>query len=90
MQGQHNIALKNIFPIVLHTLIGDHLTHALRGLVFGSQFPNLTPNLSFDHNSCISSLNEHARTFLASTLQDLSNGILEAQFGVWFPFQPMI
>jgi hypothetical protein len=43
---------------VSHALIGDHLTLAIRGFMVGSQIPNLTPCPSFDHNSCILSLNE--------------------------------
>jgi hypothetical protein len=43
---------------VLFAPIGDHLTLTLKGFVIGSQIPNLTPDPSFDHNSCISSLND--------------------------------
>ncbi len=43
---------------VLHALIRDHLTPTLKGFVLESQIPNLTPNHSFDHNSCILGLNE--------------------------------
>jgi hypothetical protein len=41
-----------------HTLIEDHLTPTLRGFVVRSQIPNLILDPSFDHNSCISGLNE--------------------------------
>jgi len=43
---------------VLHTLIGNHLTSYLKGFLVRSQILNLTPNLSFDHNSCSLGLNE--------------------------------
>jgi hypothetical protein len=43
---------------VLHAPIKDHLTFALRGFVVKSQIPNLTSGPSFDHTSCISSLND--------------------------------
>jgi hypothetical protein len=43
---------------VLFAPIGNHLTPTLRGFVIGSQILNLTPDPSFDHNSCISSLND--------------------------------
>jgi len=52
----------------------------------GNQIPNLTLAPSFDHNSLKSGLNENARAFEASTLQDLSNGVLGAQFGACLPF----
>jgi len=45
----------------LHSLIGSHLTPSLRGFVVGNQIPNLTPNPSFDHNSCILSINEQCK-----------------------------
>jgi hypothetical protein len=44
---------KDLSSIVLHNPIKDHLTPALRGFVVGNQILNLTPNPSFDHNSCI-------------------------------------
>ncbi len=49
---------KDLSNDVLHALIGNHSTLTLRGFVVGNQIPNLTPILSFDHNSCISYLNE--------------------------------
>ncbi len=49
---------KNISNNLLHALIRDHLTPTLKGFVVKNQIPNLTPDPSFDHNSCISSLNE--------------------------------
>jgi hypothetical protein len=42
----------------LHAPIKDDLTFALRGFVVESQIFNLIPDLSFDQNSCVSSLNE--------------------------------
>jgi hypothetical protein len=52
------IPQKDLFNGVLDALIRDNLIVALRGFVVGSQISNLTPNPSFDHNSCILSLNE--------------------------------
>jgi hypothetical protein len=43
---------------VLHFPISNLFTFVLRGFVVGSQIPNLIPNLSFDHNSCFSYLDE--------------------------------
>ncbi len=51
-----------------------------------NQIPNLTIDLSYDHNSCISSINEQCKPVLASTFQDLSNDIMRALFGVFFVF----
>jgi hypothetical protein len=82
------IPKKIISKGVSHALIRDYLTLALRGFVIGSQILNLTPTLSFDHNSCILSLNEQCEGTLAFTPQDLSNGILGAQFGACLFFQP--
>ncbi len=50
---------NDLFNNVLHAPIENHLTSTLRGFVVGSRIPNLTPASSFDHNSCISCLNEH-------------------------------
>jgi hypothetical protein len=47
------IPQKDLSNGVFDPPIKDHLTPTLRGLVVGSQIPNLTPNPSFDHNSCI-------------------------------------
>jgi hypothetical protein len=49
---------KDLSNDVLHALINDLFTLALRGFVVGSQIPNLISDLSFDHNSCFSDLNE--------------------------------
>jgi hypothetical protein len=38
---------------VLQVQIKDHSTLALMGFVVGNQTPNLIPDPSFDHNSCI-------------------------------------
>jgi hypothetical protein len=43
---------------VYHTPIGFHLTPTFQGLVVRIQIPNLTPALSFDHNSSKLGLNE--------------------------------
>jgi hypothetical protein len=49
---------KDLSNTILHPPIEDHLTFALRGFVVRNQIPNLTFDPSFDHNSCISYLNE--------------------------------
>jgi hypothetical protein len=49
---------KDLSNGVLHTLIGDYLTPALRGFMVQSQIPNLTSAPSFGHNSCILGLHE--------------------------------
>ncbi len=49
---------KNLSNGVWHIPIGDHLTPAFRKFVVMSQIPNLIIDISFDHNSCISYLNE--------------------------------
>jgi hypothetical protein len=49
---------KDLSNNVSHALTGDHSTLTLRGFVVGNQVHNLVPILSFDHNSCISYLNE--------------------------------
>jgi hypothetical protein len=49
---------KDLFNNLLHAQISNLLTLALRWFVVKNQISNLTPNLSFDHNSCISYLNE--------------------------------
>jgi hypothetical protein len=78
---------KDFFNNVLHASIKDHLMPTLKGFVVRNQIPNLTPDSSFDHNSCILGLNEKCKGISTSTLQDLSNGILGAQFDVYLPFQ---
>ncbi len=55
---------KKLFNSVLHVSIGNNLTLALKGFVIASQIFNLTPNLSFDHNSCILDLNEQCDSTL--------------------------
>jgi len=55
---------KGLSSSVLHVPIGDDLTPTVRGFVVGSQIPNLTPNLYFDHNSCISSSNGQCESTL--------------------------
>jgi len=49
---------RDISNDVLHAPIIDHWAPTIQGFVVGSQIPNLTPNPSFDHNSCILGLNE--------------------------------
>jgi hypothetical protein len=55
---------KDLSKGVLHAPIIDHLTLALKGFVVGNQIINLTPNPSFDHNSCILYLNEQCNNIL--------------------------
>jgi hypothetical protein len=55
---------KDLSNDVLHASIKDHLTPILRGFIIGSQIHNLTSKLSFDHNSCISGLNEQCEGIL--------------------------
>jgi hypothetical protein len=57
--GNYFIALKWYFQHYITCPNQNYLTLILRGFVVGSQIPNLTPNPSFDHNSCILCLNEH-------------------------------
>jgi hypothetical protein len=61
---------------VLHILIRDHLTPALTRFVVGNQIPNLIFDPSFDHNSCISSLNEGCEGTSNIYNSRLFNGIL--------------
>jgi len=49
---------KDLFNDASHALIGNHLTLILKGYVARNQIPYLTFGPSFDHNSCISCLNE--------------------------------
>jgi hypothetical protein len=78
---------KDFYKRVSHTPIKDHLTLALRRFVVGSQIPNLTPNLSFDHNSCISCLNEQCEGTLGIyTLIPFQ--WYSKKFGVFFCFKP--
>jgi hypothetical protein len=77
---------KNLSNSVLYTPIEDHLTVALRGFVVKSQVPNLIPNPSFDHNSCISGLNKQCKGTLSIYTWDISKDILGVQFGVFLPF----
>jgi hypothetical protein len=49
---------KDFSNNILHTPIGDHFTPTLKGFVIEGQIENLTLGLSFDHNSCISCVNE--------------------------------
>jgi hypothetical protein len=77
---------KDFSNRVSHTPIRNHLTPALRGFVVGSQILNLTPDLSFDHNSCISSLNEQCKgTFGIYTLRPFQ-WYLEGPIWCFFSF----
>ncbi len=71
---------------VYHTSIKPHLTPIFKGFVVGNQIPNLTLAPSFDHNSCKLGLNEQCKGTLSIYASWVSNGILRAQFGVFFPF----
>ncbi len=71
---------KNLSKGVLHAPIEDHLTPALRGFAIRSQIPNLTPNPYFDHNSCISNLNEQYKGTL---------GIYTSRPFQWYPRSPI-
>jgi hypothetical protein len=59
MWMQYFIALEKVFQMVYSTPQSDLIWPlSFKGLVVGSQIPNLTPAPSFDQNSCKSSLNE--------------------------------
>jgi hypothetical protein len=64
-----------------------HLTFPLKGFVVGSQILNLTPALSFDHNSCKSGLNEQSEGTLHIYVSRPFNGTMDTQFVVCLPFQ---
>jgi len=49
---------RDISNGVWHAPIKAYLTPFLKGFVVGSEIFNLTIDLSFDYNSCISSLND--------------------------------
>jgi hypothetical protein len=57
---------QDLFNNVWLAPIGAHLTPFLKGFMVGSQIPNLTFGLSFDHKLCISSLNEQCEDTLSS------------------------
>ncbi len=57
---------KDISNGVWHTLIKAYLTPALKGFVVGSEIFNLSLDLSFDYNSCISNVNEYCKGILSS------------------------
>jgi len=52
---------KDIFNNVMHAQIKDGLTFILKGFMVKSQISNLIINLFWDHNSCISGLNEQCK-----------------------------
>ncbi len=78
---------KDLSNNVLHAPIGDHLTFALKGFMVENQISNLILGPSFDHNSCISGLNEQCEGILNIYTSKSSNCIMGAQFGVCLPFQ---
>ncbi len=51
-------SLEKDLSKLYHAPIGNHLTPALRGFMVKNQIPNLIFTPYFDHNSCISCLNE--------------------------------
>jgi hypothetical protein len=51
----------DLFNGVSNTPIRTHLTPVLKGFAVKNLISNLTPNLSFDHNSCISILNKQCK-----------------------------
>jgi len=63
------------------------LTDVLKGFIVGNQIPNLIPDPSFDHNSCILNLNEQCEGILSIYTLRFSNGFIKAQFGVFLLFQ---
>jgi hypothetical protein len=71
---------KKYFQHALHAPIGDHLTPILRGFLVRNQIPNLTLGPSFDHNSCILSLNEQCK--------DTLNMYISRVFQ-WYPRAPI-
>jgi hypothetical protein len=71
---------KDLANNVLHCPIEDHLTIVLMQFVIKSQIPNLTLNLSFEHNSCISNLNEQCKGTL---------GIYTSKTFQWYPGGPI-
>jgi len=74
-------SFRKYFSIdVLQVLIKHHLTLNLRGFMVKSQILNLTPSPYFDHNSCISSLNEQCKGIL---------GIYTSRPFQWYPWGPI-
>jgi hypothetical protein len=71
---------KNLSIGVLQDPIKHHLTPNLRGFMIKSQIFNLTPSPYFDHNSCISSLNEQCKGIL---------GIYTSRPFQWYPWGPI-
>jgi hypothetical protein len=55
--------------------------------VVGSEIFNLTIDLSFDYNSCISSLNDWCKGILGSYIFKYFQWYFGAQIGVCLPFQ---
>ncbi len=64
MWRQYLITFKKIFTMVHGTPIKAHLTLAIKELLVESQISNLTPDLYFDYNSCISNLSEQDEDIL--------------------------
>jgi hypothetical protein len=57
---------KDISNGVWHTPIKAYLALTLKGFVVGSEIFNLSLDLSFDYNSCISGLHEQCKGILSS------------------------
>jgi hypothetical protein len=78
---------KYFFDDVWHAPIRAHFTLVLKGFVIKGQIPILTSNPSFNHNSCISSINEQCKGTLSIYTLELSNNILGVWIGACLPFQ---
>jgi hypothetical protein len=59
----------------------------LKGFVVESQIPSLTPNLSFDHNLFISTINEQSKGTSGNYILRPFQHILGAQIDVCLPFE---
>ncbi len=78
---------RDISNGVWHAPIKAYLAPFLKGFVVGSEIFNLTIDLSFDYNSCISSLNDWCKGILGSYIFKYFQWYFGAQIGVCLPFQ---
>jgi len=78
---------KDLSNGIWYVSIEAHLTLILKGFVVGSQIFNLTPNFSFDCNSCISNLNKQCKCILNIYTLKPFQRCLGAQIGACLPFQ---
>ncbi len=67
---------KDLSNGVMHAPIKAHLTFTFKGFVVESIVFNLTPTLSFDHNSCKSGLNEQCEGILSIYTSKKFNGVI--------------